>query len=102
MRKIYLDHNEEIAGTFNDFFTKAVSNLNIPQYEDQQIEDPILWVTEQCKSHLSILAIDAMLKGNYEKLFRFIFETQIHTRIQICYFVKNLQRHSKTFNKDLK
>ena len=81
--------------------------MNIPQNEDpsinfQRIEDPILWVTEPCKSHLSILAINAKLKGNYEKIFRFIFETQIHTQIQIRYFIKNPHQHSKNFNTDLR
>ena len=43
---LILDQNEEIAEIFNDLFTKAVSNLNIPQFEDhsvnfEQPEDPI-------------------------------------------------------------
>ena len=50
-KDLNLDQNEEIAEIFNDFFTKAVSNLNIPQYEDrsvnfEQTEDPIIRVIE--------------------------------------------------------
>ena len=65
---LIIDQNEEIAKTFNDFFTKVVSNLNITQYEDpsvnfEQIEDPILRVIEQYQNHRSILAVNAKFKG---------------------------------------
>ena len=34
---LIIDQNEEIAKTFNDFFTKVVSNLNITQYGDPSV-----------------------------------------------------------------
>ena len=36
-KDLIIDQNEAIAKTFNDFFTKVVSNLNIIQYEDPSL-----------------------------------------------------------------
>ena len=36
-KDLIIDQNEAIAKTFNDFFIKVVSNLNITQYEDPSV-----------------------------------------------------------------
>ena len=33
-KDLILEKNDDIAETFNDFFTSVVSNLNIPHYQD--------------------------------------------------------------------
>ena len=58
-----LENNDKIAETFNNFFTSAVSNLNIPPFVDpsvviDDIEDLILRVIEQNKNHPSVVAIN--------------------------------------------
>ena len=58
-----LENNDKIAETFNNFFTSAVSNLNIPPFVDpsveiDHIEDPILCIIEQYKNLPSIVAIN--------------------------------------------
>ena len=58
-----LENNDKIAETFNNFFTSAVSNLNIPSFVDpsveiDHIEDPILRIIEQYKNHPSAVAIN--------------------------------------------
>ena len=58
-----LENNNKIAETFNNFFTSAISNLNIPPFEDpsveiDHIEDPILRMIEQYKNHPKIVAIN--------------------------------------------
>ena len=63
-----LENNDKIAETFNNFFTSAVSNLNIPPFVDpsveiDHIEDPILRIIEQHKNHPSVVAIN---KKNFE------------------------------------
>ena len=40
-KDLILEKNDDIAETFNDFFTSAISNLNIPRYQD-----PLLIVTK--------------------------------------------------------
>ena len=57
-----LENNDKIAEIFNNFFTSAVSNLNIPPFLDpsveiDHIEDPILRIIEQYKNHSSIIEI---------------------------------------------
>ena len=57
-----LENNDKIADTFNNFFTSAVSNLNIPPFVDpsveiDHIEDLILRIIEQYKNHPSVAAI---------------------------------------------
>ena len=52
---------EKNAETFNNLFTSAVSNLNIPPFVDpsveiNHIEDPTLRIIEQYKSHPSVVA----------------------------------------------
>ena len=68
-----LVNNDKIAETFNNFFTRAVSNLNIPPFVDQSveiehIEDPILSIIERYKNHPSIVAIK---EKNLNKQFSF-------------------------------
>ena len=68
-----LENNDKIAETFNNFFTSAVSNLNIPPFVDpsveiDHIEDPILRIIEQYKNHPSIVAIN---ENNLAKQFSF-------------------------------
>ena len=58
-----LENNDKIADTFNNFFTSAVSNLNIlpfvdPSVEIDHIEDPSLHIIEQYKNHPSVVAIN--------------------------------------------
>ena len=58
-----LENNGKIAKTCNNFFTSAVSNLNIPPFvnlsvEIDHIEDPVLCIIEQYKNHPSIAAIN--------------------------------------------
>ena len=74
--------NEEIAETFNDFFTKSVSNLDIPQYEDSSVnfEDPILLVIEQHKNHPSILTINAKVMGK-QFSFQYFSKSEIKKEI---------------------
>ena len=50
-----LENNDKIAETFNNFFTSAVSNLNIPPFVDPSveinyIEDPILPILNNTKT----------------------------------------------------
>ena len=57
-----LDDDQKISTVFNDFFSSIVSNLNIPQYEDQNvnldnIDDPLEIIKEKYKNHPSIVAI---------------------------------------------
>ena len=57
-----LENKDKIAETFNNFFTSAVSNLNImlfvdPSVEIDHIEDTILRIIEQYKNHPSIVAL---------------------------------------------
>ena len=66
---LIINQNKEIAETFNDFFTKAVSHWNISRYEDasvnfEQILDPIVWMIQYYKNHPSILAISSKLMSN--------------------------------------
>ena len=68
MEKILiLVKNQDIAETFNYFFTSVNSNLNIPRHQDSftgsdptenRIEHPILRIIEQYKNHPSIIAIN--------------------------------------------
>ena len=58
-----LENNNKIVETFNNFFTSAISNLNIPPFEDpsveiDHIEDPILRMIEKYKNHPKIVAIN--------------------------------------------
>ena len=58
-----LENNDKIAETFNNFFTSAVSNLNIilfvdPSVEIDDIEHLILRIIEQYKNHPSIVTIN--------------------------------------------
>ena len=66
-RDLIIEKNDNIAENFNDFFTSVVSNINISRYQDpfadsdqteNQIEHPILMITEQNKNHPSIIAIN--------------------------------------------
>ena len=57
-----IDQADKIAETFSYFFTRDVSNLNIPRYMDSSIKtdhikDKILRINEQYKNHPSISAI---------------------------------------------
>ena len=68
-----LENDDKIAETFNNFFTSAVSNLNIPLFVDpsmeiDHIEDPILRIIEQYKNNPSIVAIN---ENNLAKQFSF-------------------------------
>ena len=77
-----LENDDKIAETFNNFFTSAISNLNIPPFVDpsveiDHIEDPILRIIEQYKNHPSVVAI------NEEKLDKqFSFENIPNTDIK--------------------
>ena len=67
--KIFLVHNEnvisddqELAGTFNNFFEHAVDNLEIQEYQsDHNIDinsisdDPIDYAIAKCKNHPTII-----------------------------------------------
>ena len=66
-RDLILEKNDDIAETFNDFFTSVVSNLNIPRYQDpftdsgqteNRTEHPIVRITEQYKNQPSTIAIN--------------------------------------------
>ena len=66
-KDLILEKNDDIAETFNDFFTSVVSNLNIPHYQDPFIDSdqtenrighPILRIIEQYKIHSSIIAVN--------------------------------------------
>ena len=68
-----LGNNDKIAETFNNFFTSAVSNLNIlpfvdPSVEIDHIEDPVLRIIEQYRNHPSVVAIN---ENNLTKQFSF-------------------------------
>ena len=65
--------DQKISTVFNDFFSSVVSNLNIPQYEDQNvnldnIDDPLEIIKEKYKNHPSIVAI---LDNKFDKSFSF-------------------------------
>ena len=87
---------KKLLKTFNDFFTKVVSNLNITQYEDlsvnfEQIEDPVLRVIEQYKNHPSIFAINTKFKGKQ-------FSFQLFSKLEIKKEILNLD-NSKAWQK---
>ena len=68
-----LDDDQKISTVFNDFFSSIVSNLNISQYEDQNvnldnIDDPLEIIKEKYKNHPSIVAI---LDKKFDKSFSF-------------------------------
>ena len=76
-KDLILEKNDDIAETFNDFFTSVVSNLNIPRYQDpfadseqteNRTEHPILRIIEQYKNHPSIIAIN---NQNMDRRFSF-------------------------------
>ena len=88
-KDLILEKNNDIAETFNDFFTSVVSNLNIPRYQDpfpdsdrteNRIEHPILWIIEQYKKHPSIIAIN---NRNMDRRFSFqeITKSEINQEI---------------------
>ena len=88
-KDLILEKNDDIAETFNDFFTSVVSNLNIPRYQDpftdsDQIENrtehPILRIIEQYKNHPSIIAI---INQNMDRRFSFqeITKSEINQEI---------------------
>ena len=71
---------EEIAETFNKFFTYIVSNLKIPPYQDTDFargidrvvgDDQITFIMEKYKNHPSIIAIKNFCRENKS----FNFET---------------------------
>ena len=68
-----LGDDQKISTVFNDFFSSIVSNLNIPHYEDQNvnlenIDDPLQVIKEKYKNHPSIVAI---LDKKFDKSFSF-------------------------------
>ena len=76
-KDLILEKNDDIAETFNDFFTSVVSNLNIPRYQDpftdsdqteNRTEHPILRIIKQYKNHPSIIAIN---NQNMDRRFSF-------------------------------
>ena len=76
-KDLILEKNDDIAETFNDFFTSVVSNLNIPRYQDSftdsdqtenGIEHPILRIIEQYENHPIIIAIN---NQNMDRQFSF-------------------------------
>ena len=82
-----LENNNKIAETFNNFFTCAVSNLNIPPFVDpsvviDDIEDLILRVIEQNKNHPSVVAINEK-KMTKQFSFEYIPKSDIKKEILI-------------------
>ena len=80
-----LENNDKIAETFNNFFTCAVSNLNIPPFvgpsvEIDHIEDPILRIIEQYKNHPSAVTINEK-KLNKQFSFEYIPKSDIKKEI---------------------
>ena len=80
-----LENNDKIAETFNNFFTSAVSNLNIPPFVDpsveiNHIEDPTLRIIEQYKSHPSVVAINEK-KFNKQFSFECILKSDVKKEI---------------------
>ena len=80
-----LENNDKIAEIFNNFFTSAVSNLNIPPFVDpsveiDHIEDPILRIIEQYKNHPSIIAIKEK-KLNKQFFFEHIPKSDVEREI---------------------
>ena len=66
------DKNDNVAEVLNNFFTNAVSNLNIPKHHKSvnidHIEDPIIARSiEQYKNHPSIVAIKSKGTNKYFK-----------------------------------
>ena len=88
-KDLILEKNDDIAETFNDFFTSVVSNLNIPRYQDpftdsdqteNRIEHLILRIIEQYKNHPSFIAIN---NRNMDRRFSFqeITKSEINQEI---------------------
>ena len=80
-----LENNDKIAETFNNFFTSAVSNLNIPPFADpsveiNHIEDPILCIIEQYKNHPSNVAINEK-KLNKQLSFEYMPKSEVEREI---------------------
>ena len=79
------DKNDNVAEVLNNFFTNAVSNLNIPKYHKSvnidHIEDPIIAKSiEQYKNHSSIVAIKSKGGNKYFK-FNSISKAEIEKEI---------------------
>ena len=80
-----LENNDKIAGTINNFFTSAVSNLNIlpfvdPSVEIDHIEDPILCIIEQYKNHPSAVAINEK-HLNKQFSFKYVLKSDVEREI---------------------
>ena len=80
-----LENNDKTAETFKNFFTNAVSNLNISPFVDSSveidhIEDPILRIIEQYKSHPSVVPINEK-KLNKQFSFEYIPKSDIKKEI---------------------
>ena len=80
-----LDNNDKIAETFNNFFTSAVSNLNIPPFVDpsveiDHIEDPILRIIEQYKNHPSAVTINEK-NLNKQFSFKYVLKSDVEKEI---------------------
>ena len=79
-----ISDNYEISEKLNSFFADIVKNLNIPQYEDQSvnndnIDDPILRAKEKFKKHQSV----QLIKCHYEnKTSTISFNNITHTEIE--------------------
>ena len=79
-----ISDNYEISEKLNSFFADIVKNLNIPQYEDQSvnnnnIDDPILRAKEKFKNHQSV----QLIKCHYEnKNSTISFNNITHTEIE--------------------
>ena len=78
-----ISDNYEISEKLNSFFADIVKNLNIPQYEDQSvnndnIDDPILRAKEKFKNHQSV----QLIKCHYENNSTISFNNITHTEIE--------------------
>ena len=72
-----IENNDKIAETFNNFFTSAVWNLNIPSFVDPSVEvdhikSPILRIIEKYKNHPSAVTINKQKKLNKQFSFEYI------------------------------
>ena len=101
-----LENNDKIAETFNNSFTSAVSNLNIPSFVDlsveiDHIEDPILRIIEQYKNYPSVVAINEK-KLNKQFFFKYIPKSDVEREKNLNLYVSKASQDSDIPTKIIK
>ena len=91
-----LTNCEEVAKELNNFFTNAIKNLNIPNYENcdslaENIDDHTLKAMAKWRNHPSILAIASEYKNRANFSFNFVSKEDVLTEIKVLDVSKAIQ-----------